>query len=70
MQFEVKWRVEPRFVDEFTAPGVKVPAIETTVTPAQGLPNTRHTLEISGGEATPIAAIRVHRPPLRNKGTP
>ena len=63
-KFDVKWRVEPRFVDEFISAGVKDPAIETAVTLAQGLPNTKHTLEISGGDATPIAAIRVHRPAL------
>ena len=38
---------------------------EITVTLAQGLPNTKHTLEISGSEATPIAVLRVYRPALR-----
>ncbi len=66
-KFDVKWKVEPRFVDEFASPGVKDPAIESTVTLAQGLPNTKHTLEISGRDATPIAAIRVYRPPLAVK---
>ena len=60
-QFTVKWQVEPRFLDEFASPGVKDAAIETTLTLAQGLPNSKHTLEISGGEATPIAAFRVYR---------
>ncbi len=64
-KFTVKWSVEPRFVDEFTSPGVKDPTTETTVTLAQGLPNTRHTLEISGSDATPIVAIRVYRPALQ-----
>ena len=63
-KFIAKWSVEPRFVDEFTSPGVKDPAIETTVTLAQGLPNLKHSLEISGNETTPIAAIRVYRPAL------
>ncbi len=63
-KFDVKWKVEPHFTDEFTSPGVKDPALETTVTLAQGLPNTKHTLEISGGETTPLAAIRVYRPAL------
>jgi hypothetical protein len=61
-QFTVKWRVEPRFVDEFSSPGQKYASIETTVTLAQGLPNTKHTLEITGSEATPIAFVRVYRP--------
>ena len=63
-QFTVKWKVEPRFVDEFVSSGVKDATTETTVTLAQGLPNTKHTLEISGSDAMPIAAIRVYRPPL------
>jgi len=66
-KFDVKWKVEPRFVDGFVSPGTKDPAIESTVTFAQGLPNTKHTLEISGGDATPIAAFRVYRPALREK---
>ena len=60
----MKWKVEPRFVDEFVSPGVKDATTETTVTLAQGLSNTKHTLEISGSVATSIAAIRVCRPAL------
>ena len=63
-KFDVKWRVEPRFVDEFASPAANGPGIEVIVPVAQGLPNTKHTLEISGGDATPIAAIRVYRPAL------
>jgi len=61
-QFMVKWNVEPRFVDEFVSPGVKDATTELTVTLAQGLLNTKHTLEIFGTAATPIAAIRIYRP--------
>ena len=61
-QFTVTWKVEPRFKDEFVSPGVQDKATETAVTLAQGLPNTNHTLEISGSGATPIEAIRVYRP--------
>lgn len=60
----VKWSVVPWFVDEIVSPGVKDPAIEATVILAQGLPNGKHTLEISGGPDTPITALRVYRPPL------
>lgn len=67
--FEVKWNVEPRFVDEFASRGVSNAAIQTLVTLANGLPNGPHTLEISGGAQTPIAAIRVYRPlGLRRRG--
>ncbi|MEO8352421.1 MAG: SGNH/GDSL hydrolase family protein, partial [Chthoniobacteraceae bacterium] len=61
-QFTVKWQVEPRFVDEFVSSGAKDATTEVTVTLAQGLPNTKHTLEIAGTEPTPIEAIRVYRP--------
>jgi hypothetical protein len=63
--FQVRWRAVFRGVDEFVSPGVTDPAIETTVTLAQGLENTRHVLEIAGDETTPIAALRVYRPALR-----
>ncbi len=63
-KFTVRWSVERRFVDEFVSPGVKDPAIETTVTLAQGLANTKHTLEIIGSAQTPIAALRIYQPPL------
>ena len=61
--FAVKWNVEPHFVDEFISPGANDPAIETTVTLAQGLANTKHTLEIAGGAET-IAALRIYHPAL------
>ena len=66
--FTVKWKVEPRFVDEFVSPGATNPAIETAVTLARGLPNGRHTLEISGGDRAPISALRIYRPPLQPNG--
>ena len=61
--FTVQWKVEARFVDEFVSPGVKDASVETTVTLAQGLANTKHTLEIAGGAET-IAALRVYHPAL------
>jgi hypothetical protein len=60
--FAVKWKVEPRFADEFISPGVTNTATETLVTLVNGLPSGPHTLEISGSDATPITAIRVYRP--------
>lgn len=61
-EFPVSWKVEPHFVDEFVSPGVKDPAVETAVTVAQGLPNTRHTLEIRSPAEPPIRAIRIYTP--------
>ncbi len=66
-QFTVKWKVEPRFVDELVSPGAKDATTETTVTLAQGLPNTKHTLEISGSPETPIMAVRIYQPPPGRK---
>lgn len=65
--FQAKWSVVPRFTDTFVSPGVKDLAIETTVILAQGLPNAKHMLEITGGPDTPIAALRIYRPPLETK---
>jgi hypothetical protein len=62
--FQIHWQVVPYFGDEFVSPGVKDPAVETTVTLVQGLSNGKHHLEIAGGLEVPIAALRVYRPPL------
>ncbi|MFN0122477.1 MAG: SGNH/GDSL hydrolase family protein [Blastocatellia bacterium] len=60
--FNIEWKVMPQFVDEFVAPALQEAGLETVVTLAQGLPNGKHRLEISGDAKTPIAAIRVYRP--------
>lgn len=60
--FTVKWKVEPRFVDEFVSPDVTSSGIETVVTLANGLANAKHTLEISGSDPRSIVALRVYRP--------
>lgn len=63
--FVATWKTEPRF-DEFDTPGTADPAVETTVTLAQGLSNGPHVLEILGAPSTPIRALRVYRPPLQS----
>jgi hypothetical protein len=65
--FQVRWRVAPQGVDEFAVPAARNPFGETVVTVAQGLANGRHTLEVTGGPDTPVAAVRVYRPPLPAK---
>jgi len=65
--FEIRWRVIPQFVDRVFAPGDVDPTRETTVTIAQGLAPGRHILELTGGTDSPIAAIRVYRPPYTNE---
>ncbi|MBX3743414.1 MAG: hypothetical protein KF712_20685 [Akkermansiaceae bacterium] len=64
--FTVTWKTAAHFTDSFISPGIKDPAVETTVTLAQGLENGTHTLEISGGEAT-ISGLRIYHPPLGGK---
>jgi hypothetical protein len=54
MPFEVKWKSVLLGRDEFASPGEG-----GAVTVAQGLPNGRHRLELTGG---PVAAVRVYRP--------
>jgi hypothetical protein len=61
--YESKWQVLPMFLDSYTAPDFKDPSYEHPITLAQGLPNGKHTLELSG--ETRIRAIRVYRPPVR-----
>jgi hypothetical protein len=65
--FKIQWKVVPQFLDEIgvASPGLSVPGIEPALTVAQGLPNGRHTLELTCTERQPISAIRVYRPPLR-----
>ena len=62
-KFTAKWTVVPNFVDDYAVPKIE-PGIEAAVTIAQGLSNTKHVLEIEGGEAVPISAVRIHSPPL------
>ena len=56
--YEIRWSVVPMFHDRWT------PKPGKTVTLAQGLPNTKHTLELRG-RASGIRTIRVYRPPVR-----
>ena len=85
-KFVVHWKVVPCYQDTFSASGKNVDMadnksgnnadnktdkiIEMAVTVAQGLVNGQHTLEISGGPATPITAIRIYRPPVASTETP
>ena len=51
------------FVDAYQAPPIEDASRECSITLAQGLNNTKHTLEIIG--EAPIRGIRVYRPPER-----
>ena len=64
--YEVKWQVLPMFVDRYEAPRVEDPSREYATTLVQGIPNGKHTLELTaeGGGDPPIRAVRVYRPPV------
>ncbi|MFO0804239.1 MAG: SGNH/GDSL hydrolase family protein [Gemmataceae bacterium] len=64
----IQWKVMHLFTDEFAVPEKRNPFGETVVVAAQGLPNGKHVIEIAGGPETPLAAIRVYRPPLPESG--
>ena len=63
-EFTVRWKTIPWFVDRVTFAGAPQKSIERIVTVAQGLKNDKHTLTLAGTPNTPIAAIRIHKPPL------
>ena len=63
-EFTVNWKVVPHFADNFVATNAKDTSVESVVTLAQGLKAGAHTLQISGSPDTPIAALRVYRPPF------
>ncbi|HPD15140.1 MAG TPA: SGNH/GDSL hydrolase family protein [Planctomycetota bacterium] len=67
--FKVRWRVLPLFRDEFEAPTLgDYLGQELPTTLAQGLPNTRHKLELVGKAA--LKAIRIYKPPIRAQAEP
>jgi hypothetical protein len=62
--FKATWQVKPMFVDVYEPPKVDDASKETLTTLAQGLPNGKHTLELTGGPV-PIQAIRICRPAMK-----
>jgi hypothetical protein len=63
--FTVKWRVVAYRSDEVITPIPRDPAMESRWTLAQGLANTKHTLEILCDAGTPpVKGLRIYRPPL------
>lgn len=65
--FQIKWRVIPRFVDEVDVVATGDASVETVVTVADGLPNTRHQVEIRTDQPDSILAVRAYRPPLPSR---
>lgn len=63
--WQVRWKVEPMFTDQYQPAKVDNPAAEHPTVLASNLPNAKHTLElIADGDGKPsLGAIRVHRPP-------
>ena len=76
--YTIRWHVVPRFIDIFEALGkTSDHGIEPAVTVVQGIPNTRHVLELrseggSGNSGQPVVllrAIRIYRPPVPAAGS-
>jgi len=67
--YEIKWKVLALHADSYppTAINASDASKEYLTTIVQGIPNGKHTLELTATGDTPpsIEAIRVHRPPLR-----
>ncbi len=65
--FEIRWEVKPLYADAIQPVRSVDAARETSVTIAQGLPNTKHRLELrrAGSGGTEIRALRVWQPPAR-----
>ncbi len=59
------WKVIPLFSDTITPPKSADATREQLTTLAQGLTNGVHTLELRGGAAAPIKALRVFKPAIK-----
>lgn len=70
MGYAIRWKVVPLFTDAYAPPRIEDPSREVATTLAQGLSNTRHTLEIVAEKPLPLRAIRVYRPPLTTPDKP
>lgn len=66
--YTIRWKVLPMFADAYRAPKSDDPARENATTVIQGIPNTKHTLEVIADDpASPpaLAEIRTYRPPVK-----
>jgi hypothetical protein len=65
--YEVHWSAVPLHVDEYHAQEASDPSRIYATTLAQGISNSRHTLDVipNGDGPVPIQAIEVYSPPLR-----
>jgi hypothetical protein len=61
--FVITWQAVPMYADYFAPPSSDDASRESVVTIAQGLPNSKHTLEVRG--MVPVAAVRIYRPPMK-----
>ena len=61
--FKIRWTVKLLSRDEWSPPAAPDSSREAATTVAQGLPNQKHTLELTGPSS--IQAIRIYRPPVK-----
>ena len=60
---EFKFQCYANCADKYVAPAIQNPALEATVTLAQGIPVGKHTLTLTadGAGKVPLQAIRIYR---------
>ena len=63
--YEIKWSVLPMGIDSYQAPRAEDETRDHPTTLAQGIPNEKHTLELTADGDAAIRAVRVYRPPVR-----
>jgi len=64
--YQIKWRVVPTHLDQYSPTLPQSPASDAATTIAQGLPNGRHRLELTATDGQPaIKAVRIYRPPVK-----
>jgi hypothetical protein len=66
--YTIRWQVLPMFIDAYRAPRTSDPARQTATTIVQGIPNTKHTLEIIADDPAllpPIDGVRTYAPPVK-----
>lgn len=66
--YTIHWKVLPMFADTYRAPKIEDPTKENAATVIQGMPNTKHTLEVVADDPASlpaIVAVRTYRPPVK-----
>ncbi len=66
--YTIRWKVLPMFTDTYQAQKIDDPSKENATVIVQGIPNSRHSLEIIADDAAnppAIGTVRAYRPPVK-----